>query len=82
MGNHKILREKAACEKVGKSRSGFWDAQNPNSKYFDATMPQKIKCGARSVGWLEHELDMWIEQQAAKRTIIVSNHPLKNGGDR
>lgn len=67
MNSFNILREKAACKKIGKSRSSFWDAQNPKSKNFDATMPQKVKCGVRSVGWLEHELNLWIEQQAAKR---------------
>jgi prophage regulatory protein len=72
MKNLNILKEKAACQKIGKSRSSFWDSQNPKSKRFDRTMPKKVKCGARSVGWLEHELDLWLEQQAAKREVAAN----------
>lgn len=51
----KILRLSAVKEKTGKPRS---------SLYFmvaKGEFPKPIKLGKRSVGWLESDIDAWIE---------------------
>lgn len=62
-----VLKARAASKKVGKGLSSFWAVQNENSRYFDPSFPKKIRCGMRSVGWIEQELDEWIARQAAQR---------------
>lgn len=31
--------------------------------------PKRIRLGANRVGWLEHEIDAWIEARAAEREV-------------
>lgn len=33
----------------------------------DGHFPKRIRLGGNSAGWLESEVDMWIEQRAAER---------------
>lgn len=54
---HHILRLQKVRQKTGKSRSSI---------YLDiskGTFPKPISLGARSVGWLEEEIDDWILQR-------------------
>ncbi|MCR6741708.1 AlpA family phage regulatory protein, partial [Aeromonas dhakensis] len=41
---------------LGISRSKLYDMLNPKSPRFDATFPKRIRIGANSVGFLEHEV--------------------------
>ena len=52
-----ILRLPATCERTGKSRSSIYQGIP------DGTFPRPIKLGPRSVGWLEDEIDAWIQQR-------------------
>ena len=56
----KILRLPDVTERVGRKRSSI---------YFmvaKGEFPKSIKLGKRSVGWLESEIDNWIDQQIEK----------------
>lgn len=53
----KILRLPAVKEKTGKARSSIYSMIDQN------LFPKPIKLGARSVGWLEAEINEWIEQR-------------------
>jgi len=52
-----ILKLPATCKKTGKSRSSIYQG------IADGTFPRPIKLGPRSVGWLEDEIDAWIQQR-------------------
>ena len=52
-----ILKLPVACERTGKSRSSIYQG------IADGTFPRPIKLGPRSVGWLEDEIDAWIQQR-------------------
>lgn len=62
-----LVKNIDAAQKLGISRSSFWSKQDSSSPTFDPTFPIPVRVGARSTGWLEHELDEWILKQAAKR---------------
>lgn len=75
----KVLRMKDVSSKCGISPSMVWAKLNPKNRRYDAAFPQPFALGKRAVGWLESEVDTWIEQRAAKRgaprshAAIISN---------
>jgi len=56
----KILRLTSVIERTGCSRSTIY------SMISIGKFPNSIKIGSRSVGWLESEINDWIEQCALK----------------
>jgi prophage regulatory protein len=57
----KVLRLPALQEKIGFKHSTIY-------KWIDEEgFPKPVTLGPRAVGWLEHEVDAWLEVQAAKR---------------
>ena len=57
----RVLRIEDACIKVGMPRSSFYRAVARGE------LPQPIKLGAKASGWLEHELDAFIDARMAAR---------------
>lgn len=53
----RVLRLKSVLNKTGDSRSGLY------LKVAKGIFPKPIKLSTRSVGWLEDEVDEWIEQR-------------------
>lgn len=53
----RILRLPEVMERTGIKRSSIYD------KMLKKTFPRKISLGGRSVGWLERDIDQWIQQQ-------------------
>lgn len=58
--SNQILRLKDVMLMTGLSRSTIYDKQNPSSKRFAPSFPQKIKLGARAVGWLMGDVQIWL----------------------
>lgn len=61
---YKILRIKRLKEKVDLSGASIYNKLNPRSKYYDPTFPKPIRLGLASVGWIESEVDSWLEARA------------------
>ena len=60
----KLLRINEVRDRVGgKSRSWVYDKMNPKSPRYDATFPVQKSLGHNSVGWLESEINAWIESR-------------------
>lgn len=55
--NQRILRLKNVLDKTGDSRSGLYLKISKN------IFPKPIKLSSRSVGWLESEVNDWIDQR-------------------
>ena len=53
----KIDRLPAVMEITGLSRSSIYQ------RISEGSFPEPISLGARAVGWLEHEIQAWIEEQ-------------------
>ncbi|RZU46826.1 AlpA family transcriptional regulator [Fluviicoccus keumensis] len=50
-----ILRRKQVEQRIGLSRSSIYNAMR------DGTFPKPISLGARAVGWLETDIQAWID---------------------
>jgi prophage regulatory protein len=61
----KILRCKQVMERLSLSRSTIYDKLSPNSTRFDPSFPRPITLGPNAVGWIEAEVDAWVEARIA-----------------
>jgi prophage regulatory protein len=72
-----IIRLKQVIALTGLSHSTIYDRMNPKSKRYDASFPKSIKLGAAlqagAVGWIESEIQAWIQQCIAERTKLLCN---------
>ncbi|WP_324682525.1 helix-turn-helix transcriptional regulator [Bibersteinia trehalosi] len=64
----KIIRRLDVLSRLGISKSTFSDWQNPKSKRYRPDFPKKIRLGANSVGYLESEINAFIQSLADSRT--------------
>jgi len=51
----KVLRIKQMSEKTGLSKVSIWRLER------EGKFPARVQIGKRSVGWIEQEIDDWIE---------------------
>ena len=66
---HKILRLPDVLQRCGLSRSSLY------SQVAEGEFPKPVKISTRSVGWVESDLDDWIQDRislASKSNDIVS----------
>ena len=59
----KMLRIKDVMEKLGIARATIYDWLNTKSPRYDPTFPIQRRLGTKSVGWLESELDDWLNNR-------------------
>jgi prophage regulatory protein len=69
-----IIRPTACAKKLGCHISTIYDRLSTRSPRYDPSFPRPIRLGegARAVGFIEAELDAWLENQAAARDGIAS----------
>lgn len=60
-GPRRVLRLVQVKAKTGKGRSAIYEAMEKGE------FPGSIPIGERAVGWLEDEIDEWIDERIAKR---------------
>lgn len=58
-----ILRLKQVMERTGLSRSTIYDRMNPNSPRHDPSFPKQFRLGGEAVGWIEAEVDAWVQSR-------------------
>lgn len=59
-----ILRRKQVEARVGLRRSTIYQG------VADGTFPRPVRLGARSVGWLAHEVERWLADRVAARGAV------------
>ncbi|EKM8121281.1 AlpA family phage regulatory protein [Enterobacter hormaechei] len=59
----KMLRIKDVMEKLSIARATIYDWLNDKSPRYDPTFPIQRRLGTKSVGWLESELDDWLNNR-------------------
>lgn len=64
----RILRIAEVVKSTGVSRSTIYDKMNPKSPRHDPTFPKRRKLGTDSVGWLELEVQAWIDSRVTVRS--------------
>ncbi|MGE6384726.1 helix-turn-helix transcriptional regulator [Pseudomonas sp. NPDC078416] len=63
-----VLRLKVVMRRTGLSRSTLYSLMNPSSMYYDPAFPKRILLTGRiggAVGFIESELNQWIESREA-----------------
>jgi len=60
MQNIKIVKRPVVELVTGLSRSSIY------AKMENGSFPKAVKLGIRSVGWLEHEIQSWIESRISE----------------
>lgn len=56
----RILRLKHVQERLGLGRSTIYDRINPKSLRYDSTFPKPISLGGAAVGWIDADINNWI----------------------
>ena len=67
-----IIRRRQVEERTGLKRSTIYSKLSPNPKRptdYDPTFPKPVSLGAKSVGWVEAEVEAWLTAQIAKREV-------------
>lgn len=57
---NQILRPKQLSKKLSVSPATLWRLQHAND------FPKKVQLSARAVGWLQSDIDTWLEKKATK----------------
>jgi prophage regulatory protein len=57
----RILRVQEVQNRVGFSRPSIYRRLDNASKSYDPSFPRPIQLGANSVGWIEAEINVWLE---------------------
>lgn len=65
-----ILRRRDLEARLRLSRTTIYDRINPQSPRYDASFPKPIRLGGgAAVGWLEHEVEQWLQGQIAASRV-------------
>lgn len=70
----RILRRPQLEQKIGLSRSAIYERLDPKSAYYDPEFPKPVQLGIGKnppVGWVESEVDNWLNAQIAKSRGIA-----------
>jgi len=59
----RIIRLKEVIDKTSLSSATIYRKMDSKSDLHDPEFPQKVSLGGRAVGWVESEVDEWIERQ-------------------
>lgn len=62
----KILRLPQVIERTGLSRTTIYN------RIADATFPKPIKLGERAVGWVDTEIDEWIQARITHTRDVIT----------
>lgn len=62
-----ILRLEQVCSIISLSRSAVYDRLDPKSPRHDRAFPKQIQLGSRSVGFLESEVQAWLQARVDAR---------------
>jgi prophage regulatory protein len=57
----RILRVQEVQNRVGFSRPSIYRRLDKASKSYDPSFPRPIQLGANSVGWIEAEINAWLQ---------------------
>ncbi|WP_373924607.1 helix-turn-helix transcriptional regulator [Duganella sp. BK701] len=60
-----MLRCKQLMARLSLSRSTIYDKLSKSSPRFDPSFPRPINLGPHAVGWVEAEVDAWLQARIA-----------------
>lgn len=63
----RVLRFQDVQDRTGLSRPTLYNRINPKAPQYDPSFPKPFSLGGGKVGFLEEEIEAWIEARAASR---------------
>ncbi|GAA5784347.1 helix-turn-helix transcriptional regulator [Chitiniphilus shinanonensis] len=72
----RILRRPQVQQRTGLSRSSIYAELQQGSRWFDASFPRPVKLSARCVGWLEAEVEAWVQARQHQRDVAQAQSTL------
>lgn len=60
-GTHRVIRLPEVINKTGLGRTTIWRMSSTGN------FPEAISLGGKATGWIEAEIDRWIERRMAER---------------
>ena len=63
----RIIKLRDLSPRIGYSRAAIYSKLDPKSPQFDPEMPRPISLGGRAVGWIEAEVEAWLQSRIAAR---------------
>lgn len=64
---NRFIRLPEVEKRTSLKRSSIYARMDAKSPYFDATFPRPVPLGGRTVGWVEAEIDEWVEARINAR---------------
>ena len=64
-----ILRLTRLMERIGLGRSSVYALMDSKSPHYDPSFPRRLKISAHAVGWIEAEVDTWLEARVEARRV-------------
>lgn len=58
-----LLRIKQVQARIGLGRSSIYALADKNGSHYDPSFPRSIKISTHAVGWIESEVEMWLESR-------------------
>lgn len=60
----KILRIRDLSDRIGLGKTAIYARLDKRSPVYDQGFPGPINLGGQAVGWVESEIDKWLESRA------------------
>ena len=80
----RLLRNKEVQDYIGISRTAIYNKLKEKSPYYDPKFPRPIQIGAKSIVWIEEEIEDYIQfckTHTRSQNIIETKKTPKNIGD-
>ena len=56
---------------TGLKSTAIYEKNNPDSPYYDESFPKPVKLGVRAVGYVEAEVEAWLQAQIEKSRVAA-----------
>lgn len=67
MISHELVTIKDVCQRLGLSKTAIYARMDKRTSRFDPKFPLPIRLGEKTVRWISHEVDAYIDEQANAR---------------
>lgn len=67
----RVIKLPEMSKRIGYARASIYAKLDPKNTQYDPLMPRPISLGGRAVGWIEAEVEEWLQGRIALRNAAV-----------